>query len=84
MPRHAAIGTTLFGLRHGRLEPGLAKARGGKPLLKSELLEVIANGESSGVEFKRDALDITFQKRRFLTLLNEYDANILQSHLALS
>lgn len=39
-------------------------------MLKSELLEIIANGENSGVEFKRDDLRPEQLAKEIVALLN--------------
>ncbi|CAJ5017370.1 Divergent AAA domain [Burkholderia pseudomallei] len=46
-------------------------------MLKSELLEVIANGENSGVEFKRDDLRPEQLAKEIVALLNFQGGKLL-------
>lgn len=46
-------------------------------MLKSELLEIIANGENSGVEFKRDDLRPEQLAKEIVALLNFQGGKLL-------
>ncbi|MDR3123170.1 MAG: putative DNA binding domain-containing protein, partial [Treponema sp.] len=46
-------------------------------MLKSELLEIIANGENSGVEFKRDDIKPEQLAREIVAFANAYGGRIL-------
>ena len=68
MGKSIAFGTLSFGL-DAHIETNL--------MLKTELLEIIANGENSGVEFKRDDVRPEQLAKEIVALVNFQGGRIL-------